>query len=72
MEADEVVHRTVEGQRWKATATAGVEYCGLRSHRTDGGASFLVRIAGGGKHDLVADEETVIFVNAPGGVQFLE
>ena len=111
MEADEVVHRTVEGQRWKATATAGVEYCGLRSHAADGGGSFLVRIARGarvplhdhpggeevyviggrariggrpvktgdyfwtppgGTHDLVADEETVIFVSAPGGVQFLE
>ena len=111
MEADKVVHRTVEGQRWKATATPGVEYCGLRSHGSEGGATFLVRIAQGarvplhdhpggeevyvlggrariggqpvktgdffwtppgGKHDLVADEETLIYVNAPRGVQFLE
>ncbi|HEX4993676.1 MAG TPA: cupin domain-containing protein [Methylomirabilota bacterium] len=111
MEADDVVHRTGEGQRWKATAIAGVEYCGLRSHGADGGGSFLVRVARGarvprhdhpggeeiyvvggrariggrpvktgdyfwtppgGAHDLVADEETLIFVNAPRGVVFLE
>ena len=49
MEADEVVHRTVEEQRWKPTATTGVEYCGLRSHGADGGASFLVRVARGAR-----------------------
>jgi quercetin dioxygenase-like cupin family protein len=111
MAIDEVVHRTAEAQRWKATATAGVEYCSLRSHGADGGATFLVRIAQGarvplhdhpggeevyvlggrariggrpvktgdffwtppgGQHDLVADVDTLIYVNAPRGVLFLE
>ena len=63
MKSDEVVHRTVEGQRWKATATEGVEYCGLRSHGTDGGASFLVRIAQGARvplHDHPGGEEIYV------------